>query len=1473
MTLSTEERVAILKQVSIFAAVGEETLAGVARLLAEVRVRAFEKIFDRGETGDSMYVIVDGRVRVHDGVRLLNYLGPREVFGEMAVLSSEPRVAAVTAVEESLLLRLDLEPFHELMARRGEVALGIVRVLCERLRARVEDLSELRVRYEALEATIDERNRDRAREALHVYLPMDRRVALVSRQELPERGRGAVLFADISGFTPLTEALARELGPRQGAEELTRQLNRVYGALIGEVHQGRGSVIGFSGDAITCWFDGDDGGRAVVCALSMQRVMSGFAGIETPSGFAVTLGIKTAVTCGAVRRFLVGDPEIQLIDVLAGATLDRMAAAEDLAENGEVVVGPQVVAELDRRLIVQGWREEATWGRFAVVADVEEDLTLHPWPTFHPDKFDEAELKPWLLPPVYDRLRSGQGEFLAELRPAAALFLRWSGLDFDADEAVGGKLDRYIRWVQKVIERYEGSLIQLTTGDKGSYLYAAFGAPIAHEDAAERAVAAALVLRSPPPEMAFITGVRMGLSQGRMRTGAYGGESRRTYGVLGDETNLAARLMGKAEAGQILVSGRIAAAVKASYKLRSLGPMTVKGKSEAIPVSEVRGRRRSLLLREARGERAAMVGRQEERRLLAERLEALGHEGASATVVLEGEAGIGKSRLIADLLEKAREPHFRATGVESLLAVADAVEHSTAHYAWRPVFQHLFEVESAGDDLEAQRRHARDWVAGELGEEAVELAPLLNTVLPVELPETALTASLQGRQRADRTHELLVRILRHGTHGHPVLLLVEDAQWLDSASWALLGLVRRKIRPLLMVLATRPIPAPVPKVYAQLLQSPSASTLELKALAPAETVALVCHRLGVESLPEPVTALIRDKAEGNPFFSEELAYALRDSAVIRIEGGVCHLERDLGELDFPTTIEGVVTSRIDRLAPSPQLALKVASVIGRVFFLDTLRDVFPVESERRQLSGFVTTLAQLGLTPVETPEPKPSYIFKHAITHEVAYNLMLYEQRRQLHRAVAEWYEAHHHDDLAPFYALLAHHWSTALGAVEQADPAALRKAIDYLGRAGGQALANSANLEAKEHLTRALELLEHFRRSPRRQRQELELRSHLGAALVATQGYGAAEVAENFARARQLLGQVKETRQLLPVLHALLVFHLTRSDRQVTVELAAESERFAIRLEDPSLMVSLGARLGFAALLAGDHQQAQASFAAALEHYDSEGHKSDAVVYGQDPGVAAEAYRGLCCWYLGQPERARTHAERAIARAEEISHPASLGTALLHAALVHQRRREAAETRQLAERLIDLAAEHSFSLWLALATSLKGWSLVHLGEVEEGVLHVLEGLASWRVTGARAYFPTGLSYLADAFLALGMADDGLAAVDEALELVENHLDRCDEAELYRLKGELLAAAGSSEGAEENLRRALAVARAQQAKSLELRAAVSLGRRWREAARTDEAEELVAAVYGTFTEGFDTADLADARAFLGEPASTPGGGR
>jgi class 3 adenylate cyclase len=682
----------------------------------------------------------------------------------------------------------------------------------------------------------------------------------------------------------------------------------------------------------------------------------------------------------------------------------------------------------------------------------------------------EAMLAPYLPRALLGSLRAGHGGWLAELRRVTLVFAHLPGLDHAAtlDQA-----QRAMQALQTVLYRYEGSVNKLSVDDKGTVLVAALGLPpLGHEDDPARAVKAALAMQAALSGLGEEAAV--GVTTGRGFCGVVGDQRRREYTMLGAVVNLAARLMQAAAPGGVLCDAATARSAGAAVALDELPAVPVKGYVDPVAVYQPRGVAKAAAGPARTAPVGTLVGRAVERDQLAERLRSLlqartGAPGRASVVVIEGEAGIGKSRLVAELVEQAR-----AAGVQVLAGAGDAVERNSPYHAWREVFLRLPAVDVA-DDLEARRRAVLDLLGPD--RQARELVPLLNAVLPLEWPQTERTAELSPRGRAELTRRLLVRLLQAAIGGTPTVLVLEDGHWLDSASSALLLEVSRQLTGLLVVVATRPPDAHGALVddlgwaaYRRLLQAPQTRRLVLDSLPPGDVEALVCQRLGVAAVPEAVAAFIQAKAEGSPLFSEELAYALRDAGLIRLVDGHCQLAPgvgDLSSLQLPDTVHGVITSRIDRLTPAQQLTLKVASVIGRVFALRVLRDVHPMKQAAAILLDDLVALQTADLTALDTPQPDLAYLFKHVITQEAAYSLMLGSQRRQLHRSAAEWYERTHAGALTAHAPLLAHHWQAA---------AAPGKAIGYLEQASTQALRAGAYQEAVRGFSRMLQLDDHPR-------------------------------------------------------------------------------------------------------------------------------------------------------------------------------------------------------------------------------------------------------------------------------------------------------------------------------------------------------------------------------------------------------------
>jgi adenylate cyclase len=890
-------------------------------------------------------------------------------------------------------------------------------------------------------------------ERLAAYLPIDRALALAGGRALPERSNGAALFADISGFTPLTEALALELGPNRGAEELTIHLNRVYDALLGALERFGGSVMGFSGDAVTCWLDGDDGRRAVAAGLAMQDAMRQFAAVRTASGRELSLGCKVAVAVGPVRRFIVGDPGYLLIDAMAGSTLARLAQAEHAAERGQVVVHAAGAAGLADAVIFAPSGDTAP-AEARVAIGLAVPVAETPWPSA--PELTQAQAGPWLLPPVRHRLFARAGEFLAELRPAVALFIRFSGIDYDADPDAGAKLDVFIREVEAILQRLDASLLQLTLGDKGSYLYVALGAPAAHEDDRTRALTAAVQLQEAAERLEFIAPLQIGIAQGRMRTGAYGSASRRTYGVLGDNVNLAARLMTTADPGEILVSGRVRDAAGPGFRWELRPPVRVKGKSEPVPVARLVGpvERRTAGIAEPHYS-LPMVGREAELSLIGAKRR-LAWRGQGQVVGITAEAGLGKSRLAAEGIRLAYQQGFTAYGGE-----CPSYGSQTPYLVWRSVWRGLF-----GLDEESPLDEQIASLAARLGEIEPSLAPrlpLLGPVVHLTIPDNDLTAAMDERLRKASLEGLLAQCLAAFARRAPLLIALEDLHWIDPVSSDLLEQLARAAAdlPVLLLLSYRAFgESALSKALAAL---PNFTEIALGPFSNAESAALVglklAQQLGDTAEPSPaLVQRISERADGNPFYVEELMNYLRDRHIDPTD------ERAWENLDLPDNLYQLILTRMDQLDEEEKATLKVASVIGRLFPAAMVWGVYPELGGEEQVTRALDVLSQADLTPLNTPAPELVYLFKHILTQQVAYESLLYASRARLHGQIGEYIEARYEDRLEQFVPVLAHHYDRSEN---------LPKRREYLVKAGEVAQGAYDNMSAADYYRRALPLFE----------------------------------------------------------------------------------------------------------------------------------------------------------------------------------------------------------------------------------------------------------------------------------------------------------------------------------------------------------------------------------------------------------------
>ncbi len=908
----------------------------------------------------------------------------------------------------------------------------------------------------------------------------------------------AVLFVDISGFTALTERLARQ-GPA-GAEELSQLLNTYFSKLINLIDAYEGDIVKFAGDGlIALWPAADESGQLCPDCLAdamQQATRCSLAAREHLNDYEVTpdvrLSIKMMLGAGDLITVHLGGEYGRWEFFVTGAPIVQVGLAASYAQAGDVLLSPEawaLVRDIAAGVPVspqqksapdkQGATMRLTELRLATPA-LPIDTKTNKTPADLPVEA-EAGLRAYIPGAILARLAAIQTDWLAELRRVTILFINLPNLNYDISLQQAQTL---MCTLQQELYRYEGSINKLGVDDKGVTLVAAFGLPpLAHPDDAERGVRAAQTIQARLRQL----GVKgaIGVTTGRVFCGSIGNDLRREYTMNGDVVNLAARLM-QATSDDILCEEATYQAAQLNLAFEPLDPIKVKGKADPVAIYRPLGEKEGIIRRET-----IIIGREAERDQLEKHLQTL-LRGNGGVVLIEGDTGMGKSRLVDDLLHQAD-----ALGIASLVGGGDSIDKSTPYHAWRPIFKDVFKLETGPAEPAAQRAFILAQLQTELtpAQEFVDspeiqststgaeidpwlhLTPLLKAVLPLDWPENELTAQMSGKVRADNTHDLLIYILQQVVHrgqavGRPYTLVFDDAHWLDSASWALTQLVAQQVQPLLLVIVTRPMTDPTPGEYSQLCRDSQTELISLERLSQNDTAAFVSECLGVNSLPELLAEFIYSKADGNPLFSEELTYALRDAGFISVSNGQCRLSSSaasLQDLHLPDTVQGVITSRIDRLTPSQQLTLKVASVIGRLFEYDTLRDIHPIEADRARLAEYLDTLDRLDITQLEEPEPDLAYIFKQMTTQEVAYNMMLFSQRRELHQAVARWYESAYAEDLSPFYSMLAYHWQAAADTI---------KAINYLEKAGNQALHNYANEEAVEFFSQALALADELKDS-----------------------------------------------------------------------------------------------------------------------------------------------------------------------------------------------------------------------------------------------------------------------------------------------------------------------------------------------------------------------------------------------------------
>ncbi len=1002
----------------------------------------------------------------------------------------------------------------------------------------------------------------------------------------------------------------------------------------------------------------------------------------------------------------------------------------------------------------------------------------------------------------------------------------------------------------EVIARFDCHLAQ-TLGD-GLLVYS--GYPVAHDNDAERAVRTGLGILDAmkalnerlEQDKGIRLGVRVGIHTGPVVVGDVGAGSRHEQLALGETPNIAARIQGLAEPDTVVLSAATYRLIEGFFDCEALGEQALRGVAEPIVVHQVlqeSGVQSRLDIASARG-LTPLVGRESEVALLLERWAQV-KDGSGQVVLLSGELGIGKTKIVQTLKEHvADEPHTRWE-CRSL-----PYYQNTALYPITDLFQRFFQFQA--DDTPEQRLKKLAQNLRSYRQPLTETVPLFAPFLSLSIPEDGYPPlNLSPQRQRQKTLETIVAILQELAEHQPVLFILEDLHWTDPTTLDLVAMLigQTPTASIGVLLTCRPEYQPSWGHRSYLTE------VTLSHLSRKQIERLAEHVADGKRLPAEVLEQITEKTDGVPLFVEEMTKAVLETGALKDVDGRYELIGTVASLSIPSTLQDSLMARLDRLVTAKAVA-QYAAVIGRRFSYELLQAVSQLDEAtlQRELGRLVEAelVYQRGLPPQAT------YTFKHALVVDAAYESLLKGTRQHYHERIVRVLEAHYPETVETQPELLAHHATEAGLAAE---------AWGHWYRAGTQAHQRSTYAEAIAHLTKGLEVLATLPETPERARDELSLLGMLRQPIAVTKGYSAPDLEQINTRVRVLCQQVEEPELARSSLSGLWTFYVTHELRTAR-ELAEQALGFAQRVQPSRVGPGNYGALGMTLVFQGDFALALEYTEQALTLYNPELHSPQVTRVQNDPGIACLRDGALAQWHLGYPDQALQKIHKSLSLAQELGHAYSLSWAHNGAAWLYRLRRDHQRAWEQSEAARAIATEQGFALHAAHGIIYDGWRLSEHGQVEAGIIQMSEGLAALASIGSQLQRPSWLGKLAEAYGKIGRLHDGLRILAEALTIVEQTDIRWSEAELYRMKGELLRQQSSDNHteAESCFHQAIDVAQNQSAKSWELRAATSLAHLWQSQDKRQEAYDLLAPVYEWFTEGFDTADLIDAKALLDELA-------
>jgi len=1001
-------------------------------------------------------------------------------------------------------------------------------------------------------------------------------------------------------------------------------------------------------------------------------------------------------------------------------------------------------------------------------------------------------------------------------------------------------ISAYQKCVAETVQRYDGFVARYM----GDGVLVHFGYPRAHEDDAERAVRAGIelvtavaALKSPAPLQ-----TRIGIATGLVVVGELiGSGDTQERAIVGKTPNLAARLQGVAKPNMVVICDSTRRLLGNLFELEGLGLRDLKGITEptrawaALRASSAEGRFDAM---HASG-LTALVGREEESELLRRRW-SKAKSGEGQVLLLSGEAGIGKSRLTAGLLERlAGEPHTRLRYFCSRQHTDSALHPIIGQMERAAGLMHNDTAQAKLDKLDALLAPTST-----LKQDAALIAELLSLANDGRYP----ALDLAPEQRRQRTLEALIAQTETLARQNPVLMIFEDAHWTDPTSLELFGRAVHRIVSLrvLLIVTFRPEFAP------PWIGLPHVTALTLNRLAERDAGAIIDRIISSKFIPANIRQDIIERTDGIPLFVEEMTKAVIEAESERVAERAAAAVPSPA-LAVPASLHASLMARLDRLGPAKEVA-QIGAAIGREFLYPVLAAV--TRLPEAELGSALDRLVAAGLLFRQGVPPHVSYLFKHALVQDAAYESLLRTKRQQLHNRIANVFKEQFTDIIEQQPELMAHHLLQA-GLIEPA--------IGYLQRAGQRAIQRSANTEAIGHLKQALELLHSLPKGRERACTELETEVMLGQAMIAGRGYAAQETKEVLLRTRNLIDESTASEQKFAILYGIWACYYVGGEGEMICAAAQDFLSEAKHHDDSAALCLAHRTLGTTRVTMGDFVSGRWHLERARELYDPANHTRLRYQYGQDIGAAALCYLCWALWHLGYVDQAASVSTEAMAIAEASSHPHTLAYTICHAlGMLDVCRRRTEDMQSYAKVAVMVSKDHGFPFWAAGGRILEGWAVTCQGQAHRGIELLEEGLSAWRATGAKLWLPIFLALKAQAQAKGGYGEIALQTIEQAITVSNETNERWAIAEVLRLKADLLLACGlaTPNEIEELLVDSLGIARTQKARSWELRTACDLACLWQGQGRWNEAASLLQASYGQFTEGFESPDLKCARMHL-----------